>query len=68
MLFRSHEIDDIARYIGLDSLHYLTIEGLLSSVSEPQNYCLACFNGEYPIEPCLGTAKDCFEQEKALSW
>jgi len=68
LIAANHAIDDIARYIGLDSLHYLTIEGLLSAVSEPQNYCLACFNGEYPIEPCLGTGKNCFEQETALSW
>ena len=28
---------------NLDSLHYLTIEGLLNSVSEPDKHCLACF-------------------------
>ena len=68
LIAANHEIEDIARYIGLDSLHYLTIEGLLSSVSEPMNYCLACFDGNYPIEPCAGTGKSCFEQETALSW
>ncbi|MBP3731607.1 MAG: amidophosphoribosyltransferase [Mailhella sp.] len=38
----------IADMLGLDSLHYLSLDGLLSSVSEPDHYCTACFTGEYP--------------------
>ena len=40
--------EQIAGMLGLDSLHYLSLEGLLSSVSEPGHYCTACFSGDYP--------------------
>ncbi|MCQ2444673.1 MAG: amidophosphoribosyltransferase [Mailhella sp.] len=38
----------IAEMLGLDSLHYLSLEGLLASVSHPEDYCTACFTGDYP--------------------
>jgi amidophosphoribosyltransferase len=40
----------IAEFIGVESLGYQTLEGLLGSVSNPpQNYCVACFTGEYRV-------------------
>ncbi len=53
LIAANHSIAEIERFIGLDSLHYLSIDGLLRSVSHPEKYCLACFNGDYPI-PCVG--------------
>lgn len=52
--------DSICKYIGADSLHFLTIEGLLKAVHPAFNngvdindpskgYCTACFDGKYPI-------------------
>ena len=67
MIAAKHEVDEIARFIGLDSLHYLSIDGLLSAVSD-SCYCLACFNGEYPLPPCKA-GKMCLEdKDNALSW
>lgn len=43
------EMDDIMRRLDVDSLHYLSIDGLLRSVWHSENYCLACFNGDYPV-------------------
>ncbi len=40
-------IEEIRDYLGADSLGYLTIEGMLSTVDNPQDYCTACFSGEY---------------------
>jgi amidophosphoribosyltransferase len=41
---------EICEYIGADSLGYLSIEGLIKAVDLPRNnFCLACFTGEYPI-------------------
>jgi len=40
---------EIGRFLGLDSLHYLSTEGILRSVSNPDAYCLACFTGDYPV-------------------
>lgn len=44
------EMDEITRRLNVDSLHYLSIDGLLRSVLHSDQYCLACFNGDYPVE------------------
>ncbi|MGH7886082.1 MAG: amidophosphoribosyltransferase, partial [Thermodesulfobacteriota bacterium] len=50
------EIDEINHYITSDSLGYLSIKGILkaignySPIGEKENFCLACFNGNYPVE------------------
>ncbi len=67
LIAANNTVEDIARFIGLDSLHYLSIEGLLGAVGRPQDYCLACFTGDYPIAPCAGLGKACLE-ENALTW
>jgi len=58
-------VADIARFIGLDSLHYLSIEGLLSSVKSRDSYCLACFNGDYPVALPDHLGKMCLEDQAA---
>jgi amidophosphoribosyltransferase len=43
-------IPEICNFIGADSLGYLSIEGLIKAVDLPRNnFCLACFTGDYPI-------------------
>ncbi len=45
-------VKELAEYLGLDSLHYLTIKGMLeaSGVKNPEtNFCKACFDGKYPV-------------------
>ncbi len=60
LIAAKHSVQEIEQFIGLDSLHYLSIEGLLKSVRDPGEFCLACFTGEYPVA-CEGTAKSCLE-------
>ncbi|MCR5813755.1 MAG: amidophosphoribosyltransferase [Desulfovibrio sp.] len=48
-----HSISEIQKILGVDSLHYLSVDGLLRSVMHSENYCLACFTGDYPV-PCEG--------------
>jgi amidophosphoribosyltransferase len=46
----THSIDEIRRYIGADSLGYLSLEGLLTSVGpNRRSYCTSCYTGEYPV-------------------
>ena len=48
-------VDEIREKIGVDSLHYLSIEGLVRATGLPrEEFNLAYFNGEYPIEPPKG--------------
>lgn len=43
-------IDEIAAYLGVNSLAYLSLEGLYRAVdSAPGKFCDACFSGNYPI-------------------
>lgn len=41
---------EICEYIKADSLHYISMEGLRSSLSvlDPDDMCYACFNAKYP--------------------
>lgn len=47
----NHNIEETEKWIGADSLGYLSIEGLCSIFDKipTDNFCLACFNGKYPI-------------------
>lgn len=42
------EIEEIRKFISADTLNYLPIEDLRKCVSLPNDYCYACFNGDYP--------------------
>lgn len=50
LIASSHNIEEIREKIGADTLGYLSLEGLLNCVNKPQNYCTACFNGDYPLK------------------
>lgn len=42
-------VDEIRDYLGVDSLVYMTIEGLADAVfGNANHYCMACFNNQYP--------------------
>ncbi|MCL5992067.1 MAG: amidophosphoribosyltransferase, partial [Bacteroidetes bacterium] len=43
--------EEIGKAIGVDSMHYLSIEKLLESVPQDKGvgYCTACFTGKYPV-------------------
>jgi amidophosphoribosyltransferase len=38
----------IAREIGADTVRFLPIESLRGCVANPDDFCYACFSGEYP--------------------
>jgi amidophosphoribosyltransferase len=50
-LIAAHKsVNQVKDYIGADSLGYISIEGLVKSVGLPRdNFCMACFTGDYPI-------------------
>ncbi len=53
---------ELTSYLGLDTLHYLTIEGMLeaSGVENPEkNFCKACFDGYYPVAFDPSFTKQC---------
>jgi amidophosphoribosyltransferase len=57
-------VAEIERFIGADSLRYLSLEGLLRATGmEGDSFCLACFTGEYPIPVQLGLDKHILERQ-----
>lgn len=42
--------EEICRFIGADSLHYISMDGMKRAVShiDPEGLCLACFSSRYP--------------------
>lgn len=63
LIANKRSVDEIRDYLEVDSLHYLSLEGLLSCVSsEPGHYCTACFTGRYPVPVDQPFTKLMFEQ------
>ena len=45
-----HSVEEIRSYVGADSLAYLSLDGLRSSLGgDPGSYCTACWTGDYPV-------------------
>jgi len=40
----------IAEYIGADTVSFLPLKSLRSCVDTPDDFCYACFNGSYPVQ------------------
>ena len=49
-------VPEIRDFLGVESLGYLSLEGLLACESAPGDFCRACFTGDYPVavEPEAG--------------
>lgn len=43
------DVEQIRKFIGADSLGYLSLNGLLSAVEHPTDFCTGCFSGRYPV-------------------
>lgn len=50
LIASSHSIDETRKYIGADTLGYLSQEGLMMTVKKKQ-FCTACFDDQYPLLP-----------------
>jgi amidophosphoribosyltransferase len=50
LIAATHTLEEIRRYIGADSLGYVSVDGLLESVGPTrQSYCTSCYTGTYPV-------------------
>jgi amidophosphoribosyltransferase len=50
LLANQFKMDEMAEYLGVDSIGYLDIDGMVRATGLPMNeFCLACFNGQYPV-------------------
>ena len=51
LIAANHSVEEIKSHLGVDSLAYLSHEGLLAAVddSSGRSHCTACFTGRYPV-------------------
>ena len=49
LIAAEHSVEEVCKYIGADSLAYVSHEGLLAAVDHPGDYCTGCFTGKYPV-------------------
>jgi len=58
LIASDHSVEEIKNFIGLDSLCYLSLPGMLEATGlDHDSLCLACFNGKYPVQPKEGFSK-----------
>lgn len=58
LIASQNSVEETKNFIGLDSLCYLSLPGMLKATGLQENsFCLACFNGKYPIQPKEGFSK-----------
>ena len=65
LIAASKSIEELKNFLCLDSLYYLSLEGLLKStnIKNPENnFCKACFDGCYPVDFDDDLSKDCLER------
>ena len=64
LIAASKTVEELRGFLGLDSLYYLSIDGLLNATefkSPENNFCKACFDGSYPVAFDTHLTKDCLE-------
>lgn len=65
LIAHGKSVEEIRRFLGVDSLHYLTLEGLLSCVERPgEHYCTACYSGDYRIDIEHPTTEQVLDSEQ----
>ena len=51
LIAATHTLEEIREFLEADSVAYMSLEGLLSTVgSERKSYCSSCYTGHYPVE------------------
>jgi len=52
LIANGKDVNEIKDFLGVDSLEYLSLEKMLDAMPKDngQDYCTACFSGEYPVD------------------
>jgi amidophosphoribosyltransferase len=55
-------VSEIAQTLKVDSLHFLSLEGMMTAIHSSSGYCNACFTGSYPFDIDPAHTKTGFEK------
>ncbi len=51
LIASSHTIEEIRKYLRVDSIEYMTVENIIKALGrDDMSFCCACFDGDYPAE------------------
>jgi amidophosphoribosyltransferase len=65
LIAHNRTVDEIRQFLEVDSLAYLSLEGMLSCLSRPgDQYCSACWSGHYKIPIDNPQSKFSFERDQ----
>ena len=65
LIANEREVEEIRAFLGVDSLTYLSLEGMLGCVNSCNgDYCTACFTGDYQIPIDASFQKTVFERDQ----
>jgi len=60
--------EEICRHLGADSVGYLSEEGMVEATHQPKDhFCLACYNGDYPVAYDADVDKEIIERRSVES-
>jgi amidophosphoribosyltransferase len=65
LIASSHTVEEIRKYLNVDTLGYLSMEGLRACVDRPDGHCYACFDGNYAVG--FGSERDKLAFERGAS-
>jgi len=54
-------VEQMRRHMGMDSLYFLSLDGMMKAIGRSNGYCNACFTGKYPIDIHHDLTKTGFE-------
>ncbi len=66
LIAAQHSVPETAKFLGADSLAYLSVEGLLAAVDGPTDFCTGCFVGKYPAPIAENHTKKALEKPGAF--
>ncbi len=65
LIANGRSVEDIREYLGVDSLHFLSLEGMLGcAMHQPERYCTACWSGDYRIDVAHPTTDQFVEPQQ----
>ncbi len=64
LIASTKSVEEIRKFIGADSLGYLSLEAVLRAVEDSKRYCAACFTNKYPTDVTSDPAV--FEKQRTL--
>ena len=66
LMAANHSIEEICDYLNADSVAYLSKEGMVKATGLPaENFCMACYDGDYPVAFDPTVDKHIMEQRRA---